>query len=84
MFSRPSTPVAVVLGDTYNEPLRSKKPPSEFVTFQAEIATFGRKRVHKSAIDEYSSPEQLKTRAQISASMRLTKQASSKAKAAKK
>jgi hypothetical protein len=61
-----------------------KKPPSEFVTFWADIATFGRKHVHKPAIDEYSSPEELSIRARISASMRLRKQASSKAKAAKK
>jgi hypothetical protein len=63
--------------------MRSKKPPPEFVTFWAEIASLGGKPTAES-MTRSRTPEELNTRAKRSATMRLKKQGSGKPKAAKK
>jgi hypothetical protein len=63
--------------------LPRKKPPPEFVTFWAEIASFGRKPVAESMTRSLTLVE-LNARAKRSATMRLRKQGGGKPKAAKK
>lgn len=83
-------PVAVFSGDSYNERLRKKTPPPEFVTFWSELATLGGKPVAEPVTPAYSrTPAELNRRAKNSAAMRLSKmrlgkQNNGKAKGAKK